>query len=925
MSDILNHALAYAAAGWPVFPCNPKTKRPLLGNDRDESGKSIPNTGGLKKASTDENLVRGWWKKWPKAMIGVPTGLSRIGGGAGEAPAGRDGGLNNGCGFFVVDLDIPKEISSKPTARQTCIDQLVKTLERMGDFEMPETTVSITGSGGWHMWFAMPEGQDGENLGNRAAMLDKRRQPDNAKIPGDVDVRGNGGYVIVPPSVRSDGESYQWEDQLHALPILKFVGDIGQASEKLLDLILKRGVVVEQNTAGRTDTHSRQRERPARMGDSQGAVEKYALAALDREVGELANCGEGGRNHALNRAAFSLGTLISAGALSQSEVEAALMDAAGACGLVKDDGLPSVEKTIASGLRGGIASPRDLRDIEARPSYPARGEQSGPVQRWQEENEALARQQNDRESISGRAMKAAGLTPVQNAEPPPALPDDSIHEASYDPETGLFEDGDGGQVIEPPEEDESGGDSGEAPAGRDGGLKKSGGKKQDSYSTTRMNKDWALVLMGAKAVVIHEQPNGPIEDRLRVLTVEAFGTWFANRYVERVQPDGKSKAVTWAKAWMTSRWRRQYKGLVFLPDPEGDISEPEYLNLWRGFEYKPDENATDYTVLRDHLLNNVCRGDDVLHDWVFGWFAHMFQRPRERTGTALVFRGKMGAGKSVVGEVMGSLIGTHFFMVDDPRYITGQFNAHMASCLLLQAEEAVWAGDKAAEGRLKGLITSKYQMIEAKGIDPIKVQNFVRLMMTSNEDWVVPAGKDERRFCVLDVDDRAAQNHTYFAEMFEELDNGGRERLLHDLLTFDLDSVDLWTIPKTYGLLEQKIRSLDSVESWWFERLMSGEITRKSGASGYAWPREIPKREVFEDYINQADTVGVKRKSEEVVFGMKLKKLVPSIATKRPLKTDYDGHQSRVWCYLTPPLEDCRGIFEGLVGQEIDWPDMENG
>ena len=54
--------------------------------------------------------------------------------------------------------------------------------------------------------------------------------------------------------------------------------------------------------------------------------------------------------------------------------------------------------------------------------------------------------------------------------------------------------------------------------------------------------------------------------------------------------------------------------------------------------------------------------------------------------------------------------------------MTGQFNAHMASCLLLQADEAVWAGDKAAEGRLKGLITSPIQQIEAKGVDPIRLR-----------------------------------------------------------------------------------------------------------------------------------------------------------------------------------------------------------
>jgi hypothetical protein len=167
-------------------------------------------------------------------------------------------------------------------------------------------------------------------------------------------------------------------------------------------------------------------------------------------------------------------------------------------------------------------------------------------------------------------------------------------------------------------------------------------------------------------------------------------------------------------------------------------------------------------------LTNVCNGNVECFKWVFGFFAHIVQRPRERIGVALVLRGKMGSGKTKVGEVFGSLFPRHYFLVDDPHYVTGNFNAHMASCLLLQADEAVWAGDKSAEGRIKGLITSPRQ-IEAKGVDPITLPNYLRLVMTSNEEWVVPAGKDERRFAVLDVGANCAQNHQYFKEMDEQL------------------------------------------------------------------------------------------------------------------------------------------------------------
>lgn len=437
------------------------------------------------------------------------------------------------------------------------------------------------------------------------------------------------------------------------------------------------------------------------------------------------------------------------------------------------------------------------------------------------------------------------------------------------------------------------------------------------YSLERMNEEWALVLMGSKAVVVREQPSGPIEDRLRIISIDAFKMWFANRFTEVVDHDGKVKVKTWAARWLVARRRRQYSGIEFNPGRDA-VPTPDYLNLWRGFTVEPRDGGS-YAIFRDHLLNNVCDGDGTLFLWVFGWFAHLLQRPRERIGTALVMRGKMGTGKTKIGEVIGGLISAHYFAVDDPRYVTGQFNAHMAACLLLQAEEAVWAGDKAAEGRLKGLVTSKFQMIEAKGIDPIRIDNFVRLLMTSNEDWVVPAGKDERRFCVLDVNPRCAQNTDYFREMDEQLDAGGREALLHDLLAFDLDQVDLRKIPRTGGLLEQKLRSLDSVDSWWFDRLMSGTTTR----GGATWLEEIAVDVLFDDYLAASEKIGIRRKAENTAFGIKLRKLVPGLQRVRRTWEVEPGHLKRMWCYLLPDIETCRQACVDELGQAVDWGDPD--
>ena len=74
---------------------------------------------------------------------------------------------------------------------------------------------------------------------------------------------------------------------------------------------------------------------------------------------------------------------------------------------------------------------------------------------------------------------------------------------------------------------------------------------------------------------------------------------------------------------------------------------------------------------------------------------------------------------------------------------------HMAHCSLLFADEAYWPGDKAGEGELKRLITEPTLVIEPKGVDSFQVRNSLHVIIAGNEEWLVPASGDERRFAVV--------------------------------------------------------------------------------------------------------------------------------------------------------------------------------
>ena len=279
-----------------------------------------------------------------------------------------------------------------------------------------------------------------------------------------------------------------------------------------------------------------------------------------------------------------------------------------------------------------------------------------------------------------------------------------------------------------------------------------------------------------------------------------------------------------------------------------------------------------------------------------------------------MLRGQQGTGKSKIGQVMGALIGDdHYISVASPRYITGQFNSHMASLLLLHADEAFWAGDKKSEGTLKDLVTGHYHMIEYKGVDPIRIKNYIRLFVTGNPDWLIPAGSKERRWAVFDMGEDHMQDNSYFAAIDEEMNNGGREALMHYLLNFDLSQVDLRSIPKTAALLDQQIESLTPEQAWWLDTLMSGVLPPRP--PGVNELHTCLKADLYQRYVRHAQIQGANHRAIETKLGMFLRaQLGPGLKNKRPTVGTH-----RLNCYELPSLRDCRRLFAEKLGQTIEW------
>ena len=358
----------------------------------------------------------------------------------------------------------------------------------------------------------------------------------------------------------------------------------------------------------------------------------------------------------------------------------------------------------------------------------------------------------------------------------------------------------------------------------------------------------------------------------------------------------RGEKQTIADHWLRHPNRRQYTKIVFEP---GGLRTSGASNFWKGWGVLPIPG--DCSLFLNHLRDNICAGSEALFRWVLAWFAQMLQNPTEKPGTAIVLRGRQGTGKTVVGKVFGVLLGLAYKHVANARRVTGQFNPHLEGCVLLHADEAFWAGDKQAESILKDLITNDVQWIERKGVDAVEVANHVRLLVASNAEWVIPAGLEERRFCVIDVGEARMQDKPYFAAIFEQMESGGYEALMDYCMRLNLGGIDLRTIPLTNALVEQKIASLSPEHGWWLDMLNNGYLPGDREGEG-----RVKRRRLYESYVQQGQNTGSRWRAIETRVGMFLRKVVPGL--RRSDGTDpSDG--SAAGYFEMPSLKVCREAF----------------
>ncbi len=354
-----------------------------------------------------------------------------------------------------------------------------------------------------------------------------------------------------------------------------------------------------------------------------------------------------------------------------------------------------------------------------------------------------------------------------------------------------------------------------------------------------------------------------------------------------------------AKIWLKSPKRRKYKGIVF--DPRKTECDNDYYNLWRGFAKQPIQG--DCSKYWTHVKENVCNNNEEAYQYLRKWLACVFQQP-DFVHTAIVLCGAPGVGKNSFVDPLGVLLGSHYAPLSNISELVSNFNYHLKNAVLIHANEALWGGNKKEIGTVKAMITEQKCLIEGKGKDRIVVKNFKHVILSSNEDWPVHLDPDDRRFFVLHVSDKHQEDHAYFNAIKNDLENGGYEALLYDLLHENIVDFNPRTLPSCSDSFSIKIRSAGSSYRYLYDVLCQGGFSIGSDENEGlpVWGGTIPKSAIYEDYTNWCQNSGERASTKELLCRA-IKKLIPSVEDTRP------GGGSRARCYKFGSLKESRDDF----------------
>ncbi|CAB4036223.1 Hypothetical predicted protein [Paramuricea clavata] len=336
---------------------------------------------------------------------------------------------------------------------------------------------------------------------------------------------------------------------------------------------------------------------------------------------------------------------------------------------------------------------------------------------------------------------------------------------------------------------------------------------------------------------------------MSLYTLNDFKRFFSN--IPQLQVEG-GNAVNIAEYWFNHNDANDaYNGMDLQPDLEPCSLDDGYLNIWQGFgvnDLAVSETDVQLVNYLNHARYIICNDNVEHYDELLRFLAHLRQRPEEKPLYAIVLESEEhGTGKSTFLQPLVTMCGTHGTEVQKGERVFGKFNSRIANLILVVLEEA-FAGSNDATNSLKNLITSYIMELEKKGIDAIEVENYLRLILTTNQVNIIKIDSTERRYFYLKVSASKLNNTEYFETLNFTIPKRKSHIKFVSKLSYFLKNYPLppkyipKNPPNTKTLGMKKLDNLSPEHKFIYRMLYSGSNTSAFGS--FDWQERVSNKEL---------------------------------------------------------------------------------
>ena len=354
-----------------------------------------------------------------------------------------------------------------------------------------------------------------------------------------------------------------------------------------------------------------------------------------------------------------------------------------------------------------------------------------------------------------------------------------------------------------------------------------------------------------------------------------------------------------------------YTDIAFNPLPQPATT----LNYWVGNLISPTRG--NWSIIGHHLLYVICAGDLAVYEYVTKYLAHMFQCPEHKPGVMLVLLGKQGTGKGLFFQILQRIWARTSLLVSDIDQIVGRFNAALEHNYVIIMDEAMFSGDRKSQDRMKSLITEKTCHVEQKYQPSRTITSVHRFFASSNQQHFSHVEADDRRSLFLRVSDTHLGDTAYFEKLVKAIDDDRViAAMVYALTNLNLTGFDVRARPLTHEHGEQKLKSLQGFDRYWYEVLVRGRFD--ICFIHYQWPADnfISTDQIIKGY-QESDKHSQKfatTQSREIANA--IKRLCPS--AKKDRRTILNAQQRG---HVMPDLATARKEFDNAYNFSTDWDD----